>query len=302
MKIKKANKMALMMLFLPLSSTGVFAGELNSFYHQVKLNDYDQGYQKIEWTLGVGSYQLNDDYKFSFDVDKDFVEKADGTSMQGWDTQFGLSHGLESKIGGFDVKLSTYLRYDASWNADDGSDSSDTKQYIITPVLSKDVSILDKDFSLTIEMWAQVGSNDEGSLQDISGVETSFYLDGSLNDNWDLSLAWYNFDYYDTEDNDYDYQIGTEDYLNYSLPLNEHFTFNLENYVEAYYTPDERSTEVYGHSAPEIKYTMKLNEKVTGYAAVSYDVIKYKYTKYQGSSATHSWRNNELEFTLGAKF
>lgn len=301
MNIIKTKKLAALLIGLPIATTGVFAGELNSFSHQVKINDYDEGYQKTEWTLGLGSYQLNDDFKFLFDVDKDFVEKADGTRKQGWDTQFGISHDL-AKIGEFDVSLSYLVRYDASWNADDGSDSSNTGQYIITPWLSKDVKIGGKEFSLGIELWAQVGTSNEGSLQDISGIETSFYLDGSLSDNWELNLAWYNFDYYDSDEDEYDYQIGTEDYLTYSLPLNDNFTFNVENYLEAYYTPDEKSAEVYAHIAPEIKYTIKLSEKVTGYAAVSYDVVKYEYTKSEGSSGTHSWENNEIEITLGAKF
>ncbi|WP_413282959.1 hypothetical protein [Vibrio sp. MA40-2] len=297
----KTKTLAALLVSLPLTSTSVFAGELNSFSHQVKVNDYDQGYQKTEWTLGLGSYQLNDDYKFLFDVDKDFVEKSDGTSQQGWDTQFGISHDLTT-LAGFDVSLSYLIRYDASWNTKDGSDSSNAQQYIITPWLSKGVEIAEKDFALGIELWAQVGTSNEGSLQDISGVETNFYLDGALTDNWELNLSWYNFNYYDSEDDEYDYQIGTEDYLTYSLPLNENFTFNVESYVEAYHTIDEKSTEVYAHIAPELKYTLKLNESVNGYAAVSYDVVKYEYFKSEGSAGTHSWKDNELEITLGAKF
>lgn len=302
MKSTNTIKLAALLVSLPLVSTGVFAGELNSFSHQVKVNDYDQGYQKTEWTLGVGSYKLNDDYKFSFDVDKDFVEdSSDGTSKQGWDTQFGLSHDLENKIAGFDVSLSYLVRYDASWQTDDGSDASSTVQHIITPWLSKDIKIAGKDFSLSVELWAQVGTTDEGSMQDLSGFETSFYLDGDLSDNWSLSLAWYNFDYYDADEDEYDYQIGTENYLNYSLPLNDNFTFNVESYFEAYYTPDSESSSLDGHIAPEIKFKKKLDETYSWYAAVSYDLVKISYSKTDDVSS-HAWNNKEVEVTLGVSF
>ncbi len=68
--------------------------------------------------------------------------------------------------------------------------------------------------------------------------KTNFYLSGDLSEHWNLELAWYNFDYYDTDEEEYDYQIGTENYLTYSLPLVSGFSFNIENYVEAYHTPD----------------------------------------------------------------
>ena len=297
MDMKK--KLTAVLIGLPVASASVFAGELNSFTHEYKINDYNLGTQKDEWTLGRGSYKLNDKLTFIFDVDKDFVSKSDGTETQGWDTQFGLTNDI-SQIGGFDVSLSYLIRYDASWNADDGSEYSDTKQYIFTPWLSKDVTIAGKEFSLGIELWAQVGNYDDSSLEDISGIENNYYLDGSLSDNWTLNLAWYNFNYYDGAEDEYDYQIGTENYLTYSKELNENFTFSIENYFEAYYTPDSKDSSLYAHIAPEIRYSKKINETISWHAAVSYDVVKFS-SSNDSDGYTDSWNNNELEITFGIK-
>lgn len=301
MKMKTTKKLAALLIGMPLASAGIFAGELSSYTSEVKINDYDAGKQKTEWTLGKGSYKLNDNFKFLFDVDKDFIESADGTTKQGWDTQFGFSQKL-AQVAGFDLSVYYLTRYDASWSADDGSGEKAIFQYIVSPVFSKDITIADKDFSLTIETWAQVGNTDGGSLQDKNGFETSFYLNGSLSDNWELELAWYNFDYYDSVEDEYDYQLGTEDYLTYSMPLAENVTFSVEGYLEAYYTPDGEVLNVYSHVAPEVKYSKKVSDDFSWHAAVSYDVLKYEYAKTEGTSGTVNRDNNEMEITVGFKF
>ena len=156
-----------------------------------------------------------------------------------------------------------------------------------------------KEFSLGIELWAQVGESDGGSLQDISGVETSFYLSGALSDNWDLSLAWYNFDYYDSAEDEYDYQTGTEDYLTYSLPLATDLTFAVESYVEAYYTPDSGKESLTAHIEPMVKYNKKVNDSISWHAAVSYEVVNFDYSNSDADSHSSSWSNNEMEMVLG---
>lgn len=298
MNMEMTKKSALLLAGMSLASANVLAGELSSLKSEVKVNDYDGGYQKIEWTLGKGSYKLNDSFKFLFDVDKDFIENADGTKQQGWDTQFGISQKLD-QVAGFDFSLYYLGRYDAKWNADDGSDDSYSAQYIFSPFFSKDITIAGKEFSLGIELWAQVGESDGGSLEDISGVETNFYLDSNLSDNWELNLAWYNFNYYDSSEDEYDYQLGTEDYLTYSLPLIANFSFDLESYVEAYYTPDSGSTAVYAHIKPMMKYNNEINDNISWHASVAYDAVKYTYSDSDNASSSSSWDNNEMEILLG---
>jgi len=302
MSIKTSNKMALLLAAVPLASANLYAGELGSYLNEVKVNDYDNGDQKIEWTVAKGSYKLSDNYTFIVDADKDFVDNADGTKTQGWDTQFGLVQATGINIAGFDVDVNYLVRYDASWNEADGSDSSHVEQYIVSPWLSKDVSIAGKDFSLGIEIWAQGGAKNNGSLQDYSGVEANFYLDGALSDNWELNLAWYNFDYYNADADQYDYQIGTEDYLTYSLELAEGFTFSVETMLEAYYTPDSEDLYANVHIKPQVKYTSKVNDSLTYHVALGYEVVDYLHLNSEDTTGTTSWSGNEMELTVGFKF
>jgi len=187
--MKTSTKLALLAAAVPLASANLYAGELGSYLNEVKVNDYDNGDQKIEWTVAKGSYKLSDNYAFIVDADKDFVDGADGSKTQGWDTQFGINQATGLQVAGFDIDMNYLVRYDAKWDEASGGDSSHTEQYIVQSWLSKDVNIVGKDFSLGVELWAQVGTTNNGSLQDISGAEFSFYLDGALSDNWDLNLS-----------------------------------------------------------------------------------------------------------------
>lgn len=320
MKIKMVKRLSPLFIGLSIASSSLSAGELGSFTSEVKLNDYKNGYEKIEVTIAKGSYKLNDNVKFLFDVDKDFVADAkvgevhvaalrdsitnaiiteaytiDGytTDKEGWDTQFGLSHDLGT-FAGLNATMYYLVRYDASWEASTSDNSSYTAQYILAPTFDTDFKIADQDFSFTLELWAQAGESDGSSLQDVSGFETNFYLDGALSKHWSVSLAWYNFNYYNSGSEEYDYQLGTEDYLTYSLPLNEHVTFSLEGYYEAYYTPESEDRVIYGSIKPIITYKKKIDEDLTWHASVSYDVVSYE---FHGSEST--WGNNELELAVG---
>lgn len=284
---------------IALASTTSFAGELGSLTSEVKVNDYEKGLTKTEVTIGKGSYKLSDDVSFLFDVDKDFIDSEGAARKEGWDTQFGLAQGIGT-IGDFNTTMYYLFRYDASWKASDESDSSDTKQYIIAPYLSKDISLGGKDFSFGIELWAQLGNDNDESLKNISGVETNFYLSGALSENWNLELAWYNFDYYDTDEEEYDYQIGTENYLTYSLPLVSGFSFNIENYVEAYHTPDSDTTIAYAHIQPEFEFKKEVNENFSWHAGVSYEAFNWEFKDAKGNKDDKDiFDNNEFQAYLG---
>lgn len=319
MKVKMVKTLSPLFVGLSIASSGLSAGELNSFASEVTLNDYKNGYQKIEATIGIGSYKLNDNFKFTFDVDKDFIKSniaeeyvdeirdpitnavmTPATTIpgytvdkEGWDTQFGISQKIAT-FSGITASMYYLIRYDASWEASTGDNSSYTAQYILAPIFDTEFKIADQDFSFTLELWAQVGESDGGSLQDVSGYETNFYLSGDLSEHWNLSLAWYNFNYYNSDSDEYDYQIGTEDYLTYSLPLTDNVTFELEGYYEAYYTPESKDRIIYGHIKPMIIYKKKIDDDLSWHADVSYGAVAYE---HHGSEST--WGNNEIEVAVG---
>lgn len=297
-----------------IASTGAFADTgLNSLTHEVKVNDFKNGYTKTEWTLGKGSYTLSENVDFLFDVDKDFITSSGAEDKEGWDTQFGLAQSAGS-FGDFDLTLYYLYRYDSVYKADSGENTKRSDQYIFAPFFSKDVELFGNDFSFGIELWAQGGtklwtdSNDithsDSSLKALSGVETNFYLSGDLSENWNLSLAWYNFNYYTDEATDeYHYQVGTEDYLTYSLPLTEKLTFIVESFIEAYYTPETEDTIVASHVKPTLRFSQPISEGVSLHASVAYEVISWDYRdKGIGHEGYSTSNNNEFEFVVGFKF
>jgi len=289
-----------------IASTGAFADTgLNSLTHEVKVNDHKDGYTKTEWTLGKGSYTLSENFDFLFDVDKDFITSSGAEDQEGWDTQFGLAQSAGS-FGGFDLTLYYLYRYDAVYKADSGENTKRYDQYIFAPFFSKNVELFGNDFSFGIELWGQGGTNiSDSSFQAQSGVETNFYLSGDLSERWNLSLAWYNFGYYGIgkEADEYAYQIGTEDYLTYSLPLTEKLTFSVESYIEAYHTPDSDETNVYSHIKPSVRFSQEISEGVSFHASVAYEVVSWDYAddgSADGGQSTSN--NNEFEFVVGFKF
>jgi len=297
--VSNTIKKAALAVAVSIASSSAFSAELGSLTSEVKVNDYENGLTKTEVTIGKGSYKLSDDYSFLFDVDKDFVKNEGSARKEGWDTQFGIAQ-KAGEFAGFDTTLYYLFRYDASWVASDESNSSDTKQYIFAPYFSKDVTLGGKDFSFGIELWAQVGNDNDDSLQNKSGVETNFYLSGDLSEHWSLDLAWYNFNYYDTAEEEYDYQIGTENYLTYSLPLAAGFSFNIENYVEAYFTPDSDSTIALAHIQPEFEFKKEVNEHFSWHAGVSYEAFNWEYKDSKGTANDKDiFDNNEFQAYLG---
>lgn len=292
------KKLITLIAGLSLVSASSFAGELTSLTSEAVLNDFDGGKEHVEWTLGKGSYKIDDTYKFTFDVDKDFIKSASGAKSEGWDTQFGIVQKMD-KIGTWDLSLNYLLRYDDQWTVNSNTKSIDNQvQYIVSPYFSKDIKIAGKDFSAGVELWAQVGGEKGKSLQNISGVEANFYLDGGLTDKWNLSLALYNTNYYDGSE--YDYTLGTEDTLTYTLPLKGGLSFMVENYLYATYTPDGKVVSIDAYVQPQIKYTKKVDDSLSWYTVVGYEAVNLV-ADGTSSSLPKTWDNNEMEITLGFK-
>ena len=204
------------------------------------------------------------------------------------------------KVGTWDLSLNYLLRYDDRWAENSNEKTIDNQvQYIVSPYFSKDIKIAGKDFSAGIELWAQVGGEKGESLQNLNGFEASGYLEGALSDKWNLSLALYNFNYYDGSE--YDYQLGTEDYLTYTLPLKGGLSFVLDNKLEAYYTPDGKVATVDAYVKPQVKFIKKVNDNLSWHAAVAYEVVNLEASDDETTSVTKSWNDNEMEITLGFK-
>lgn len=287
---------------ISLVSGTAFAGELTSFTHEAVVNDFDGGKEHIEWTLGKGSYKINDKLSFNFDIDKDFIKESNGTRYEGWDTEFGVVQSL-NKVGNWDLSLNYLLRYDDKWNTETHVKSSSTNglaNYIVSPYLSKDITIAGKSFSFGTELWFQVGGNRGEKLKSKSGEEVNFYLSGPINKNVNLSLAMYNLNYYDGSDN-YDYTMATEDKISLIFPLKENLSLTVDNYIYAEKNTDTEDVSIDAYVKPIVKYTKKVDEHLSLHAAAAYEVYNYNYSKGKDSAAKKSWNNNEMEVTLGFK-
>ncbi|OOE57596.1 hypothetical protein BZG13_10165 [Salinivibrio sp. ML323] len=284
---------------ITLASTTSFAGELGSLTSEVKVNDFENGKTDTEVTIGKGTYKLSDDYRFFFDVDKDFIKSEGKSRKEGWDTEFALLQSIGT-LGDFDASLNYFFRYDSAWKASDGSDSWDAKQYIFQPYFSKDVSLGGKDFSFGIELWAQLGNKNDGSLKNLSGAETNFYLSGDLSEHWNLSLAWYNFNYYHKAADGYQYQIGTEDYLTYSLPLTDNVSFNVETMLDALHIPEREKTTAEVHIQPQVEFKKQVNDNFSWHAGVTYEALNWDYKDVKGTADDrNAFDDNEFEAYLG---
>lgn len=287
---------------ISLVSGTAFAGELTSFTHEAVFNNFDLGYEQLEWTLGKGAYKINDKLTFNFDIDKDYITSSK-VKFEGWDTEFGLVQNA-GKVGSWDLSLNYVLRYDDQWKAEnyekvEGIDR--TVQYIFSPYFSKDITLLGKTFSFGTELWAQVGKNKGETFKALSGAEVNFYLDGALSKNNTISLAMYNTDYYNADSKKYDYQIATENKLTYSLPLKENLAFTVENYIYAYYTPNTEESKIDAYVKPKVKYTKQVDDHLSIYGAVSYEVFNYTEKGHKVAATTKVWANNEMETTIGFK-
>ncbi|MBN1469861.1 MAG: hypothetical protein JXM74_04505 [Fusobacteriaceae bacterium] len=296
------KKLALLLASISLVGMNLYAGELKSFTSEAVMNDLDSGLEHLELTVGKGTYQLNDNFNFIFDVDKDFITRADGTKEEGWDTQFGLVQNL-GKVKGFDLSLNYLLRYDDTWNTKtlEKTDNDEYTQYIFSPYFSKDVKISGKDFSFGTELWAQVGGSPNKTLKDATGGEINFYLSGNLNTKLYLELGLYNLNYYSLKADKYQYTIQTEDTLIYSVPLKSGLSFSTKAYLNTYYNTDTEGNKIEAYIKPEIKYTKDFSNIKT-YAAIGYEVFSYEASKKEaGTPSNNSWANNEMELTLGFK-
>jgi hypothetical protein len=276
------KRLAVLLAGMTLVGANAFAGNL-SYKQEVKVNDYKESDTKIEWTLALGSYGINDTFKFLYDVDRDLNEGNDG-----WDTQFGVAQSI-GDVHGFNTSLYYLLRYD---QVDDGDA---TVQYIVSPTFSRSVKLMEKDFDFTAELWAQMGATGDGELKDISGAEANFYLSGTVADNLDLAVSWYNFNYYDGTE--YDYQAGADATLTYSLPLKYGVSVAVENFAETYYTPDTKEAILNASIEPSVKYSKKINDSFSWNAGLTYEIFDYAYTDTDGTTSISNNDDNEMEIS-----
>lgn len=93
------------LFILGVSSFG--AGVVNS---EIRMLDYKDGSDRIEYTLAKGSVNLSENVKFYFDVD---LDTGFGDSKRRlWDTDWRLSYNLPEKIAGHSLNISYEYDYD----------------------------------------------------------------------------------------------------------------------------------------------------------------------------------------------
>jgi len=300
------KKLITLIAGLSLVSASSFAGELTSLTSEAVLNDFDGGLEQVEWTLGKGSYKIDDTYKFTFDVDKDYITDNSGAinpdnlgaKYQGWDTRFGIVQTLGKKYG-WDTSLSYYLEFDDLWDTKTGEKSIDNRvKYIVSPYFSKDIKIGGKVFSTGIELWAQVGGKKTESLKNKSEGQLNFYLTGNVIKS-DLELGVYNYNKYNGTSDSYDYVAESDLKLTTPLMKKGNITINVENYIDVYSNVDTEYSYVDAYLKPIIKYTKKADENTTWYGSLGYEAFNYYYEKSKGKAATRTWDDNEMEITLG---
>lgn len=284
---------------ISLVSGTAFAGELTSFTHEAVFNELDGGDKQLEWTVGKGTYKINDKLSFGFDVDKDYITTAAGEKQEGWDSTFKLIQNV-GKVGAWDVTLNYRIDLDDNWIAATGAKTIDNQvKYIINPSFGKEVTILSKPFYLTVDLYGKVGKQDGKSLKSLSDLEANFDLYSDLTKNTSLESAVYNYYKYSDASKEYQYIVETDHLLTFSVPLRENLSFKVENYVDFVYNTKTEKATLEANIKPIVRYTKVVDNHLSLYAGVGYQVYEYNYAKAKGTEASKSWGGSEMETTIG---
>lgn len=286
-RVKFMKKKLLLMMGLMAVCSTAFAGNF-SFTNEIKMNDETNyrpdGRKKVEWTLGRGSYKMDNGLNFKFDVDRDFVtyQNKPGGSYEGWDTYAALYYPVTSfEIAGF--TFNNQVGAELYW--DDSTTTEETEIGLAWQTSTK----LDKTTSLSMKFWGrniniESGSSDETDM--VYGIETS--LGKKINGNWSASASvntlWGGYNdggstFYNGRD-DFNYEVFT--YLNYDkdlYKLNDNFKiyFATDFGVEWYGQGDDfkgtsnKYTKTYVR--PELGFEYKVNDSAKLYASTRYSIL-----------------------------
>ena len=287
---------------ISLVSGTAFAGELTSFTHEGVFNEVDGGSKQLEWTVGKGTYKINDKFSFGFDVDKDYITTATGVKKEGWDSTFKLIQNV-GKVGNWDLSLNYRIDLDDRWLATTGAKDGYDNQviYMVNPSFSKDVTVLAKPFSLAVDLFGKVGKQDGKSIKSLSDAEIDFDLAGDLTKNTSLESTLGAYYTYNDGSKKYENSLDTEHILTFSVPLRENLSFKVENDIYFLYNGTTEYTEFDAYVKPIVKYTKAIDSHLSVYGGVGYKAYNYSYSKNKGEEASKSWGGSELETTLGFK-
>lgn len=279
------KKLLLMMGLMAVCSTA-FAGTL-TFTNEAKMNDETNyrpdGRKKLEWTLGKGSYKMDNGLTFKFDVDRDFVtyNNKPGGGYEGWDTYAGIYYPLESfELGGLTFK--NQVGADFYW--DDSTTTEETEYGLSLKTSTK----LDKTTGFAVRFMGR-NITREGSTYDetdmIFGIETD--LSKKFNEEWRASASldgyWGGYNdggstFYNGRD-DFNYQAFT--YLKYKKDLYEQddlkvylgSTFAVEWYGQGQDFEGSSSQYTKSYVRPEIGVSYGINDNAIVYASTRYTVL-----------------------------
>ena len=319
MKTKMITKLSPLFVALSIASSNLYAGELTSYSSEIEWNDVSEdGSRTISGTLADGTYKINDTFKVNFEIIKHYVsdvtiaavEDDDGNETAAayvvdkeyWANEVSLVQSVGT-VAGMDLSLYYMNRFNKGWEAPDGANSYNKSQYIFAPVFQTSYNIADDEYYFVLELWAQVGEIDGGSLQDYSGFEANFYTGGAISENLSLDLALYNFHYYEASADEYQYNPETEITLTYSLPLNENISLELEGSLIAdYYEATELSTASFSVT-PTLDFEKKMGEKYALTASVSLELASFSYSDTPDTNSSKAWdTDNTLSVSVGFDF
>ncbi len=304
-----------------LLASGVANASDFSLTHEAKFNNDNttntsaDDTKSVEWTLAKGYMALNEDWTFTFDVDRDYTKDNDGEgkeSYYGWDTEFGF----ETSVGEFEAlgknwKQSVWLgiEYDESNSLDSsgGSDSYGT-DYIASYVASTDLT---ERTSVSVELLGRYLKNraDDGAgtktTRDGDEYEANAYFTTNWNEYWTSDTALYNYWVsFDTDAASADFYVfELEHYTNFTYELPKGFYFNTEFGLESYGNSSATSesldtTEMW--IEPKLGYKYKVDENLSLHAWAG--VKAFDTVTSDVRDDLDEYHNNKFEAVVGFNY
>lgn len=289
--------------------------------HEAKLNNNNTNTESsddttsVEWTLAKGYKALNEDWTFTFDIDRDYTTDNDSggkDSYYGWDTEFGF----QKSLGSFDAMDKTWeqdiwfgIEYDESNSLDStgGANLYDT-DYVVSYTAGTDLT---ERTAMTVELLGRYNKarSDDGSgtktTRDGDRYEANVYLTTNWNKYWVSDTALYNYLVsYDTSAASADFYVfELEHYTNftYELPRGLYFNteFGLESYGNSSATSESLSTtEMWIEPKLGYKYVVDENLSIHSWVGVkAFDAIT---TDVRDD--LDEYHNNKFEAVVGFNY
>lgn len=266
---------------------------------------------KYTWNAGEGTYQINDNYSFGFDVDRIYRDYPTFSDSEEIFAEFSI-YGSKKLNENWSLYSTYQFTHVSAWTEGkiekSGWEYQDGYRYwenlYASYYFGRNYNVKDKNVYVGIKLDQQLGGNKEDSLTEslqqsfASGI--NFFTGTALTKNLRVDLSQYNLALYNEKGKDMKYQVKADATIEYTLPLKHGFSFYTEAYLESskYFTSTE-DDYVYstGYVIPKIKYTNKINDKLTLNSSVGYEILSYDYNK-----RVTEWDNNQVEIIAGFNY